>query len=634
MPFGHDLFNKTKDEHVREIAATASAPQTLIFFDTNILAYLFKLHTAARLEFFSWADGVIAEDRLRIPAWAASEYLSRVRTGSLGDYTFRKNGSDQLQKALESMLDTASLFVDEGVLRGISFPGDRAAYLTGFRSAVDSLVTFTRAFKHQFTPEVIHEQIKSHFSPAVLDSDLAALCARAAREGSTRVEHRLPPAFRDADKTENRLGDLIIWYEILQHSKKLAARLRNVLFVTNDAKSDWVYAPRRRIDDAGGTRRSVPNLKPELKVIDPLLVSEFSSVVGHQNVAICGLSSLIEGLSKTSPSQFRQLAAAIQISVSDENITLDMSDEAQAPAPETPMAGQPVIALVEGNDGAPYAQRREAEPDLAPPPLAYGRPAMQDHNYESDLPSPINEVIRALKSHNWYTQNPAVDRISILGNHEFQADAWFVLGRNVYQAACGNALKAMAFVNNLEAQLRRLPRATANHMLAGILFEIYFDSHGEFRRSAKAYFIDKPLSVVAIERFAEACRFILHQLQPHRTKLRFLPGSGEGAQVRVILTTVPMPVENVEQNDRQVEVLSVRIGETELIVDAPVDPNDRGLDLGRFTRDELLEAVSQTLVIPHWAIEFEFMPPPGVRPDAVFVVPDQRVLRIETALPE
>ena len=83
MLFGHHLIDKTVDEHVREIAAIARNPQALIFLDTNILSYLYKLHDAARREFFAWSDAVAAADRLVVPAWAASEYLARVTSKSL-----------------------------------------------------------------------------------------------------------------------------------------------------------------------------------------------------------------------------------------------------------------------------------------------------------------------------------------------------------------------------------------------------------------------------------------------------------------------------------------------------------------------------------------------------------------------
>lgn len=66
------------------------------------------------------------------------------------------------------------------------------------------------------------------------------------QEANGRIEHRLPPGFRDDGKPENRLGDLIILYEILEKSAAVAGDFPRVLFISRDEKSDWVYAPAQR----------------------------------------------------------------------------------------------------------------------------------------------------------------------------------------------------------------------------------------------------------------------------------------------------------------------------------------------------------------------------------------------------
>lgn len=286
MLFGHNIIDKTKDEHLRDLAAMARDSETLIFLDTNILSYLYKLHTAARLEFFSWTDSVLRENRLRIPAWSAGEYLSCVRTRTLHSYTPKNKDHAQPKAALNTMLETASLFVDDAVLQAINFSGDRTKFLNEFRKAVDALPQFTNAFKHQFDPEAVHEEIQKHLSQTIINSDVVDHCARAAREGAVRIEHRIPPAFRDEGKPENRFGDLIIWFEILENSKQFVKEFDKVLFITNDEKSDWVYSPQRRMEEVRGKRKVVPNGPPELKLVDPRLVSEFQRIVGHANIVI------------------------------------------------------------------------------------------------------------------------------------------------------------------------------------------------------------------------------------------------------------------------------------------------------------------------------------------------------------
>src|SRR5690606_39949889 len=71
------------------------------------------------------------------------------------------------------------------------------------------------------------------------------------------------------------------------------------------------------------------------------------------------------------------------------------------------------------------------------------------------------------------------------------SDLWFVLGRNIYQAACGNAQKALEFIRDIDIQLARFPEEIANHILSGALFEVYFDGQGVLRSESKSEQIDR-----------------------------------------------------------------------------------------------------------------------------------------------
>lgn len=641
MLFGYNLIDKTMDEHFVELATMARDPKTLILLDTNILAYLYKLHEAARREFFTWTDLVVQENRLKIPAWSAGEYLSRVTSRSLQSYTPKNKDPDQPKKALEAMLETAAMFVDETVLLSIDFAGSRNEFLTKFKNAVDALPKFTSAFKHQFNPEKVHEEIQTHLSRAILSSDVVDLCARAAREGDVRIEHRLPSAFRDADKDQNRFGDLIIWYEILQHSKDYKEDFHNVLFVTNDEKSDWVYAPQRRIQNVRGVRKQVRNEQSELKLIDPRLTAEFERVVGHQNVAICSLHSLIEGFSKDNAQEFGQLAAAIQINV-EEISTLptpleesyneggndEEPSEVEALADPDRSGGEaPVVA------GRDDAQIQPAEDNANEPQLTYGPDALRDGEYESDAPLDINEIIRSLKSRNWYTQNAAVLKIKGIREQDFTPSSWFVLGRNIYQAACGNALKAMDFVGSLDSQLSRFPPDTAQHLLAGMLHEIYFSSNGEFRNEPKAYLLESPLRLVATAQYSTVRAFILHHLQAYLGRLKFRPGDSRSVILRLV--SAPTETESNLDDNKRYELRSAQLDGVELILEQTVDQEEdiwARDNIQNFTADTLVKTISLMLAIPRWAITREFEPP--LPPDAIFVIPERRTLRVIAALPD
>lgn len=638
MLFGHHTFDKTMDEHLQGIAALASDPQTLVFLDTNILAYLYKLHEAARGEFFMWSDIVVAANRLAIPGWAASEYLSRVASKNLDSYTPKTKEPSAAKRALDALYETASLFVDEPVLRKIAFVGDRVAYLNGFRQAIDALAQYTPVFSHQFDPGVIHQQIVEHLSASILDSDLVAHCTRASKEGSARFEHRLPPGFRDGNKDENRFGDLIIWFEILDKSEASAATLSKVIFITNDEKSDWVYAPKMRTEIVAGARKTVSNSNPEIKLADPRLVSEFQRRTNKSaNFAICSLATLVEALSKVNATQFTQLAAAIQINTQEAETSPPAAGKAEdseevspADGADAPVEPPPATVEVQSSVEVP-PELPPAVPPTAPvePSLHYSMEALQDSQYKADVPSDINAIIHALKSLNWYTQNPAIVKIQTIREEGFTPSSWFVLGRNIYQAACGNSQKAMEFIAAPSSQLAQFPKETAQHLLAGILFEIYFDAHGQFRDVVKFGYADKPLALVEEPAYDDVRTFILNCLQNYHARLRFLPGDVEKKTVRIV--SVKQQDENVlRQSVRALH--SVTLDGVELIRDLPEadDALARVFGQHELSEERLRAKIAEDLAIPKWALINHYEPPvPG---NALFVVPKERELHPKLAL--
>lgn len=540
----------------------------------------------------------------------------------------------------------ASLFVDDNSLRGIGYPHSRATFLQEFRQAIEAVNRFTGVFSQQFDPGVIHQQVVTHLAPFILNSDLTALCTRAMQEANGRIEHRLPPGFRDDGKPENRLGDLIIWYELLDKSAAVVDRFPRVLFISRDEKSDWVYAPAQRNRLAGGMRKPVPNTEPQIKLADPRLVAEFTRKTGHGDFTIANLPTLVEGLSRRSSSEFQHLAAAIQITVQETASTTARTDqETAAPAaeptndvPEAPSEAQPIEAHVvveePAEEPAPV-QEEQAEPDH--PRLQYGVEALQDSKYPADAPSEINGIIRDLKSHNWYTQNPAVTKMRTIQEEPFTPSAWFVLGRNLYQAACGNSQKAMDFIENLEAQLRRLPVETAKHLLAGMLYEIYFDGHGEFRESAKFSYADKPLAVVADEIYADVCDFTLFQIREHRAQLKFLPGERDSQVIRIAFAAAVAPADDQEPlrgpPPPTHEVRSVILDGIELMRDVVNDQEaawPRMIRRAKLSPDRIREKISEDLAIPKWALTIETEP--LIRADLELSLPEGRELYPKQAL--
>lgn len=51
-----------------------------------------------------------------------------------------------------------------------------------------------------------------------------------------RYKDEIPPGYKDKNKEENKFGDLLIWFQIIEFSK---SSKKNIVLVTDDTKEDW-----------------------------------------------------------------------------------------------------------------------------------------------------------------------------------------------------------------------------------------------------------------------------------------------------------------------------------------------------------------------------------------------------------
>jgi hypothetical protein len=207
MRLGQHILPYTEERYLQELGQVAEDYETYIILDTSILGYLYKLHAAARKDFFNWTTELgLIFGRLFIPAWTAHEYLAKFKTGKFSDYA--PAGPAQLTNSLTTLRETAGSFVDSDILNKIAYKGSREEFLEGFDKAIEQLERFTCVFNQQFDAWSIHGEIATNLSDCILDSDLADLCARASAEGDARNSHRLPPRFPRFRKTGEQIRRL------------------------------------------------------------------------------------------------------------------------------------------------------------------------------------------------------------------------------------------------------------------------------------------------------------------------------------------------------------------------------------------------------------------------------------------
>ncbi len=76
----------------------------------------------------------------------------------------------------------------------------------------------------------------------------------------------------------------------------------------------------------------------------------------------------------------------------------------------------------------------------------YNEMALADKLFIVDPAKRSNQIVAGLKVRDWYEQNPALAKLDASSANKMNKNNLFVIGRNIYQAACGNANGSIAFI--------------------------------------------------------------------------------------------------------------------------------------------------------------------------------------------
>jgi hypothetical protein len=158
--------------------------------------------------------------------------------------------------------------------------------------------------------------------------------------------------------------------------------------------------------------------------------------------------------------------------------------------------------------------------------FVYSDEAKADVDFPRPQETKVGAILNDLKSHTWPTQGPAVNAIFELVWKSLNKNEIFVLGRNIYQCACGSEWTALAIVNNLREKLAGIPEQSAAHLLNGMFFEVYFDKEGQFRgNNLKGDCLNQLLKLQKVKKFKPSISFIRRALQPYKSRVPFLPST-------------------------------------------------------------------------------------------------------------
>jgi hypothetical protein len=177
----------------------------------------------------------------------------------------------------------------------------------------------------------------------------------------------------------------------------------------------------------------------------------------------------------------------------------------------------------------------------------YDKTAIADSNFDLSSDSPIIDIIRKLKSYNWYTQNPTFSLIKPRILTEANINEIFVLGRNIYQSACGSSGGAVDYLRNLKTNLSIFDDEIRYHLMNGIVFEIYFDSIGKLRDRLKFEFIDNTIPLLKNDAFLASALFIKNKLDEYDFRVLYNVMGRDNAMFNLILEPYNSKVYRVKE---------------------------------------------------------------------------------------
>lgn len=237
---------------------------SLIVFDTSALIDFYYYPKETRQEIFEKIFPKL-KNRLWVPSHVQFEYLKNrttiIEKPIAENYNPIKNEKLKELIAAKSKIITLSEQIKKDTLKPEKHP-----YLP--QDKIDDFITFTQELDkqvNQFEKDLKDEIQKQEIEIKALNQEDTILKAfethlevgtelpfseimNIVKEGKLRYEFEIPPGYMDRKDKEGTqiFGDLIIWKEILSHSKFQES---NIIFVCNDLKIDWcIKDSRSRIE--------------------------------------------------------------------------------------------------------------------------------------------------------------------------------------------------------------------------------------------------------------------------------------------------------------------------------------------------------------------------------------------------
>jgi len=214
--------------------ATAIAEDCVFVLDTNVLLVPFHTSEKNLEDIRKILTQLKEENRLFLPARAVREFANN-RAGKLGELFLKLRQSKANLNSGHFQLGDYPLLSNNVSFQNLqkNFEQIRALLKEAqkmFASLERDILAWnwddsvSALYKDIFTGDLIKEVQKSE---RALEDDLAF-----------RIKYKVAPGYKDSNKPDDGIGDLMIWQTAMEIAKD---QKKDLIIVSNDQKNDWFY---------------------------------------------------------------------------------------------------------------------------------------------------------------------------------------------------------------------------------------------------------------------------------------------------------------------------------------------------------------------------------------------------------
>lgn len=245
----------------------------IFVFDTNVLLNLYRYQSTTRDALFEVMERL--HDRVWIPYHVGLEF-QRNRLKVIAEqhkrYSEVRNIITKSLSGIQSELDGLQLKKRHTHINPDKLVENINNIKTDFFAELDSLEEKSISVTSE---DRIRERIDALFNDQVGNApENQSEINSFFEDGEARYKNAIPPGFKDSSKDEKnpdefsysgliykrKFGDLIIWKQMIHYAEQ--SKLKNLIFITDDSKSDWWW----KIDSNGSkTLGARPELIDEIR---------------------------------------------------------------------------------------------------------------------------------------------------------------------------------------------------------------------------------------------------------------------------------------------------------------------------------------------------------------------------------